>query len=161
MTTQTLNGTSRPITYAAGGDWRDYANCQTIDPDTFFPTGDNHTARKQAQDAKTVCGNCFVRAQCLDWAVETRQYAGIWGGQTEDERRALYETPEQSFTRCLNAQEWIEEQMALGAYRRDLARQLGVDPGVLGRAVKHFALERAALDAAADAIDAAEAVNAA
>lgn len=133
----------------AGGDWRDYANCRTTDPDDFFPTGDSNAARQQAATAKAVCGNCFVRAQCQDWAIETRQYTGIWGGLDEDERRGLYETPEQSFTRCLNAQEWIEEQLAAGAYRRDLARKLGVDPGVLGRVVQHFARERAALDAAA------------
>ncbi|HVX08801.1 WhiB family transcriptional regulator, partial [Humibacter sp.] len=30
-----------------------------------------------------------VATDCLQWAMETGQDAGIWGGLTEDERRAL------------------------------------------------------------------------
>lgn len=149
---------SRP---AVSSDWQEFANCRTVDPELFFPTGTGGTITNAIANAKKVCASCLVRTECLDWAVATGQYNGVWGGLDEKERDGLYETPEQSFTRCLNAQEWIEEQLAAGAYRRELARELGVDPGVLGRAVKHFALERAALDAAADAIDAAETVDAA
>lgn len=148
------------IPQIAGPDWRKYAACRWEDPDLFFPVGQNTRARQQTQDAKQVCALCPARVACLDWAVDSRQYAGVWGGLSEEERQGLYETEERSFTRCLNAQEWIEEQMAQGAYRRDVARQLGVDPGVLGRAVKAFALEREALDAASVAIDAAQEVSA-
>jgi WhiB family redox-sensing transcriptional regulator len=30
-----------------------------------------------------------VRVDCLDYALETNQDSGIWGGTSEDERRAL------------------------------------------------------------------------
>lgn len=138
-------------------DWRHFAACQdTDDPEMFFPTGQSVLATRQVQAAKRICGRCPVRVACLGWAVDSRQYTGVWGGLSEQERQGLYETPEKSFTRCLNAQEWIEEQLAADVCRRDLARQLGVDPGVLGRAVKQMRFEREALDAASEAIDAGQ-----
>ncbi|MGH8910691.1 MAG: WhiB family transcriptional regulator, partial [Egibacteraceae bacterium] len=30
-----------------------------------------------------------VRARCLAWALQTRQDDGVWGGLSEDERRAV------------------------------------------------------------------------
>ena len=36
-----------------------------------------------------VCNRCPVTSQCLAWALETGQDAGVWGGMSEDERRAL------------------------------------------------------------------------
>jgi len=30
-----------------------------------------------------------VTSQCLKWALETGQDAGVWGGMSEEERRAL------------------------------------------------------------------------
>jgi len=30
-----------------------------------------------------------VQKDCLEWAMETGQDAGIWGGMTEDDRRQL------------------------------------------------------------------------
>ena len=38
--------------------------------------------------AKAVCAECPARDACLGWALEHSEY-GIWGGLTEDERRAL------------------------------------------------------------------------
>ena len=32
---------------------------------------------------------CEVRTECLEWAMVTGQDAGVWGGLSEDERRAL------------------------------------------------------------------------
>ena len=32
---------------------------------------------------------CSVREQCLAWALESGQDAGVWGGLSEDERRAM------------------------------------------------------------------------
>lgn len=39
--------------------------------------------------AKSVCEVCPVRQECLDWAVDTNQDFGIWGGATERERSKL------------------------------------------------------------------------
>ena len=30
-----------------------------------------------------------MTSQCLAWAIETGQDAGVWGGMSEDERRTL------------------------------------------------------------------------
>ena len=38
--------------------------------------------------AKAVCFGCAVRAACLSFALATGQ-AGIWGGTTQEERRAM------------------------------------------------------------------------
>lgn len=70
-------------------NWRDHAVCRHVDPDLFFPVGTTGPALVQAERAKAVCGICPARESCLDWALETGQSTGIWGGTTETERRAL------------------------------------------------------------------------
>lgn len=81
------------ITYvsneAAGGavtwveDWPSHAACRDCDPDSLFVQG-------AAQNrAKSVCGGCPVRTECLADALDNRIEFGVWGGMTERERRAL------------------------------------------------------------------------
>jgi WhiB family redox-sensing transcriptional regulator len=70
-------------------DWRHEAACRDEDPELFFPIGTTGPALHQIDDAKAVCRRCDVTADCLDWALETGQDAGVWGGLSEDERRAL------------------------------------------------------------------------
>ena len=41
------------------------------------------------EEAKKVCNRCVVKDACLAWALESGQDAGVWGGLSEDERRAL------------------------------------------------------------------------
>ena len=72
-----------------GGDWRHEAACRSEDPDLFFPVGSTGPALLQIEAAQAVCRRCGVMEQCLRWAVDTGQDAGIWGGLTEDERHAL------------------------------------------------------------------------
>jgi WhiB family redox-sensing transcriptional regulator len=55
----------------------------------FFPIGTTGQALIQISEAKTVCDECIVRAKCLDFALETNQDWGIWGGKSEDERRDI------------------------------------------------------------------------
>ena len=45
--------------------------------------------RDRIEKAKTVCGRCTVTEICLQYALETGQDSGVWGGLSEDERRAL------------------------------------------------------------------------
>jgi len=70
-------------------DWRHRAACLTEDPELFFPIGNTGPALQQIDDAKAVCRRCDVSDACLKWAIETGQDAGVWGGLSEDERRAL------------------------------------------------------------------------
>ncbi|WP_221350799.1 WhiB family transcriptional regulator [Streptomyces beigongshangae] len=69
--------------------WRENAECRTVDPDLFFPIGNTGPALAQIEDAKSVCRRCPVQQECLDWALDTGQSIGVWGGRSENERRAL------------------------------------------------------------------------
>ena len=73
----------------AGTDWRAQAACRDADPELFFPVGKLGPALVQIGQAKQVCARCPVRSACLEWALRTGQQAGVWGGTSEDERRAL------------------------------------------------------------------------
>ena len=55
----------------------------------FFPIGNTGPALLQIDDAKQVCQRCAVMEPCLQWALESGQDSGVWGGLSEDERRAL------------------------------------------------------------------------
>ncbi|MCL2780458.1 MAG: WhiB family transcriptional regulator [Actinomycetia bacterium] len=70
-------------------DWRHRAICRDEDPELFFPIGNTGPALLQIEQAKAVCHRCAVIQECLAWALETGQDAGVWGGLSEDERRAL------------------------------------------------------------------------
>ncbi|KAB7756469.1 transcription factor WhiB [Mycolicibacterium phlei DSM 43072] len=70
-------------------DWRHKAVCRDEDPELFFPVGTSGPALAQIADAKLVCNRCPVTTECLTWALESGQDAGVWGGMSEDERRAL------------------------------------------------------------------------
>jgi WhiB family redox-sensing transcriptional regulator len=64
-------------------DWTSRAACTNQKPDELFVQG-------AAQNrAKTVCGGCPVRTECLADALDNRVEFGVWGGLTERERRAL------------------------------------------------------------------------
>ena len=63
--------------------------CRDEDPDLFFPVGSSGPALLQAAEAKAVCAGCPVRIDCLSYAIETGQSAGVWGGASEEERRAI------------------------------------------------------------------------
>ena len=70
-------------------DWRHRAACREEDPELFFPIGTTGPALMQVEDAKAVCRRCDETEACLNWALENGQDAGVWGGMSEDERRAL------------------------------------------------------------------------
>jgi WhiB family redox-sensing transcriptional regulator len=70
-------------------DWRHQAACLDTDPELFFPVGSTGPAVEQAERAKRVCARCPVKAQCLDFAIGTKQDAGVWGGTDEEQRRLL------------------------------------------------------------------------
>ena len=70
-------------------DWRHHAACRDVDPELFFPIGNTGPALSQIDEAKAVCNRCKVMESCLQWALDSGQDAGVWGGLSEDERRAL------------------------------------------------------------------------
>ena len=70
-------------------DFRHRAVCREEDPELFFPIGNTGPALLQIEEAKAVCRRCPVIEQCLQWALEAGQHDGVWGGLSEDERRAM------------------------------------------------------------------------
>ncbi len=70
-------------------EWVHRARCKDEDPELFFPVGTTGPAAAQIDAAKAVCMECPVRIECLEWALATGQDAGVWGGLSEDERRAV------------------------------------------------------------------------
>ncbi|MFI5814885.1 WhiB family transcriptional regulator [Streptomyces sp. NPDC051643] len=68
-------------------EWRYEAACAGISTDLFFPVGNTGAALDQADEAKAICRRCPVSDECLQWALNTGQTFGVWGGLTEDERR--------------------------------------------------------------------------
>ena len=62
----------------------DDAACQGVETSVFFPVSDTF-----AGDAKAICATCPVAEQCLEYAIETHQSDGVWGGLTAVERHRL------------------------------------------------------------------------
>ncbi len=72
----------------AGPDWRDRAACTGHSRDAFYPNDSDHAGIVRA---KRICRTCPVVAECLDFALASREpwgVWGVWGGMTPDERRA-------------------------------------------------------------------------
>lgn len=84
-------------------DWVHRARCKDEDPELFFPIGTTGPAAVQIERARSVCLQCEVRAECLEWAMITGQDAGVWGGLSEEERRALRRARRRELTRLAAA----------------------------------------------------------
>ncbi|HEY1157506.1 MAG TPA: WhiB family transcriptional regulator [Arthrobacter sp.] len=69
--------------------WRAWSACQEEDPELFFPTGQTGLAVMEIKEAKAVCCRCLVIEQCLQWALQTDQAHGVWGGLSESDRRRI------------------------------------------------------------------------
>ncbi len=64
--------------------WQDLANCRGADPDLFFPERGAST-----RTAKSICRDCSVQTQCLEFAILSSEKFGIWGGLSERDRRKI------------------------------------------------------------------------
>ena len=73
----------------AGADWRSLSACRDTDPELFFPLSAWGPGQVQIASAKAVCADCQVRPDCLRFALRSGQEFGVWGGTSEDERRAM------------------------------------------------------------------------
>jgi len=78
--------TAIPVELGLSPAFVDDGLCTQTDPELFFPEKGGST-----REAKKVCANCTVRAECLSYALENDERFGIWGGLSERERRKLRE----------------------------------------------------------------------
>jgi WhiB family transcriptional regulator, redox-sensing transcriptional regulator len=69
--------------------WIEHGRCIGEDPELFFPVGNTGPAAEQTARAIAVCMACPVRTTCLEWALDTCQDAGVWGGLDEEQRRQI------------------------------------------------------------------------
>lgn len=76
----------------APAGWQGRAACRGEDSSFYFaPSYFEKRGEKLAREAiaKRICAVCQVRQACLDYALETREGHGVWGGLNETERRAV------------------------------------------------------------------------
>ena len=59
------------------------AVCRHVGADQFVLMHPGRTPRRR------LCGDCPVRAECLEYAMAEPDLVGTWGGTSERERRAL------------------------------------------------------------------------
>jgi WhiB family transcriptional regulator, redox-sensing transcriptional regulator len=71
--------------------WQLSAACRGQDTAIFYlhERERGPSARRHEAQAKQICATCPVRAQCLAWALESREPWGVWGGLTPSERSEL------------------------------------------------------------------------
>jgi WhiB family redox-sensing transcriptional regulator len=73
-------------------EWRRNAECRGPNGAWFYPPSRperrEERARREAR-AKMICAMCAVSRQCLEYALDTHEQHGVWGGLTEVERRLL------------------------------------------------------------------------
>lgn len=66
------------------GQWVKQGACRK-DPDAMFPG----SLAAEIEYAKAICHSCPVIEQCKQWALETRQGLGVWGGLSEGDRQSI------------------------------------------------------------------------
>ena len=74
--------------------WQAKAACRGPQAAAFFPP--SHAERKEEKiareaRAKSICAECHVCQDCLEYAIRIREPHGIWGGLNETERKLVLE----------------------------------------------------------------------
>jgi WhiB family redox-sensing transcriptional regulator len=64
------------------GEWADEAACRNHPDKLFFPE-----QNESAAPAKRICATCPVLQQCFDYATASKEKYGVWGGESQQERR--------------------------------------------------------------------------
>ena len=90
-----------PLSARWSEDWQYAAACRGEDAAHFFAP--NYFEKRREKDArearaKRLCHVCPVRESCLEYALETRETHGVWGGMNETERRGLLRERERART---------------------------------------------------------------
>ena len=65
-------------------DWFEQARCRKMDTSVFFP----HTTEGMGI-ARSICGECTVKRECLKYAIDNEITHGVWGGLGEQARRTI------------------------------------------------------------------------
>jgi hypothetical protein len=65
----------------------DTPNCESTDSELFF-VPDGQGTYPEVRALKTICGNCVVQKECLDYALKYN-VSGYWGNTTDNQRNKL------------------------------------------------------------------------
>lgn len=84
-----MTSTLQSVIDPAVTDWQEMAACRDSEPSLFFPIGTTGLALEQIAEAVAICQTCAVKDACLQYAFESNQESGVWGGYAEDDRRRL------------------------------------------------------------------------
>lgn len=79
-----MAGAHHRITLAGPMPDFESAKCAEIDPELWYPEKGG-SPRK----AKEQCRQCVHRVECLQWALDTGEQHGVWGGLTAQQRRRM------------------------------------------------------------------------
>ena len=66
-------------------EWMLKAHCVDMDLNIFFP-GPGRIGAADTKKAMAICRACPVRSECLAYALEHPDMAGVWGGTSHRER---------------------------------------------------------------------------
>jgi len=75
---------STPLNRSRSRGWTDYAACEGMSTDVFFPQ-----QWESIKPAEKICHRCPVIQECLEYAITNEEWYGIWGGLSENRRREL------------------------------------------------------------------------
>lgn len=64
--------------------WMQDGYCRHYPPAAFFPSDG-----VGVDEARQICADCPVKAECLEYALVNRIDHGVWGGCSERERRRI------------------------------------------------------------------------
>lgn len=79
----------RPLRAVDTG-WQDRGACRGMDTEMFYPDAERRARADTASlAAYWTCRGCRVRQVCLEYALETDQRHGIWGGTSPEQRLRL------------------------------------------------------------------------
>ncbi|MGZ4691233.1 MAG: WhiB family transcriptional regulator [Acidimicrobiia bacterium] len=81
------NGDAAAVDVHDGGErWREDARCRDLGWRVFFPENEEGP---ENDEAKSICSECPVEVDCLQYALRTKEDHGVWGGTTPRERRQM------------------------------------------------------------------------
>jgi len=101
------------------------AQCRDIEnPDIFFPEGKVEEANS-LPIARSICGGCIERKECLEYALAENIPHGIWAGTTPKERGVYVQRRRKKFG--INKAETIRRLYLQGRTPKEISIALNAD----------------------------------